>query len=144
MYSRGWAFIHEVYCRVRRFCPVPFWQVFLVHDGPSNLYYVPIFSLGHAVLLRCVTAGEFSSDSFLAEIGREHIREIFFPSILSKAAYVPACSLFSFGFELLEVSEHFTLLPHRVDPGVPGKIVNKRDIISASAECTYLGRSPYI
>ena len=110
-----------------------FGRFFLVHHGSSNLYYVLIFTLGYAVLLMCVMAGELSSDSFLAEIGRERIREIFF-----------ARSLFSFGFELLEVSKHFTLLPHRVDPGVPGKIVNKRDIVSASAECTYLGRSPYI
>jgi hypothetical protein len=105
---------------------------------------VPILTLGYAVLLRCVTAREFSSDSFLAEIGCERIREIFFASIGSKAAYVPTRSLLGLGFELLEVSEYFTLLPHWVDPGVPGKIVNKRDIISASAECTYLGRSPYI
>ena len=53
-------------------------------------------------------------------------------------------SLFSFGFELLEVSEHFTFLSHRVDPGVPGEVVDEHDVVSASAESTYLGQSPYI
>ena len=81
VYSRGWAFIHEVYGHVCRFCPVPFRRVLLVHHGLCNLYYVPVFALGYAVLLRCVTTGEFSSDFFLAEISREHIREIFFASI---------------------------------------------------------------
>ena len=53
-------------------------------------------------------------------------------------------SFFDFGFKPLEVSEHFALLSHRIDPGVPGEVVDERDIISASAECGYLGRSPYI
>ena len=31
-------------------------------------------------------------------------------------------SFFDFVLEFLEVPEHFALLPHRVDPGVPGEI----------------------
>ena len=53
-------------------------------------------------------------------------------------------SLFGFGFESLEVSEHFAFLSHGVDPGMPGEIVDERDIVSASAECSYLGRFLYI
>ena len=53
-------------------------------------------------------------------------------------------SLLDFVFEPLEVSEHFALLSHWVDPGVPGEIIDERDIVSASAECSYFGRSPYI
>ena len=48
--------------------------------------------------------------------------------------------LFDFLLEFLEVSEHFSLLPRRVDPGVPREVVDERDIISASAKCGYLCR----
>ena len=57
---------------------------------------------------------------------------------------MPPHSLFDFGFEPLEVSEHFALLFYRVDLGVHGEIVDEREIVSASTECSYLGRSPYI
>ena len=57
---------------------------------------------------------------------------------------MPTRRFFDFGFEPLEVSEHFALLSHEIDPGVLGEVVDERDIISASAECDYLGRSPYI
>ena len=53
-------------------------------------------------------------------------------------------SFFDFGSEPLEVSEHFSLLSHRVDPGVLGELTNGRDVISVSAECGYLGWSPCI
>ena len=57
---------------------------------------------------------------------------------------MPARSLFGFGFELVEVSEHFTFLSRRVDPGMPGEVIDERDVVSASAESTYFGQSPYI
>ena len=44
----------------------------------------------------------------------------------------------------LEMSEYFALLSHRIGSGVPREVVDERDIISASAVCGYLGRSPYI
>ena len=43
--------------------------------------------------------------------------------------------LFDFTFEILEVSKHFTILPHWVDPGVPGLVVDKEHIISVEYEC---------
>ena len=46
--------------------------------------------------------------------------------------------LFDFPLEFLEVCKHFTLLPHGEDPGVPGEVVDERDIISASSECCRL------
>ena len=51
---------------------------------------------------------------------------------------------FDFAFEFLEVSEHFALMPHRVDLGVLGEVVDEEHVISASAECCRLSRSPYI
>ena len=53
-------------------------------------------------------------------------------------------SFFDFVLEFLEVSEHFALLPHRVDPGVPGEVVNEERVISVSAECSRLSQSPYV
>ena len=49
-----------------------------------------------------------------------------------------------FILEFLEVSEHFTLLPHQIDPSVPRKVVDEEHVISASAECSRLRRSPYV
>ena len=57
---------------------------------------------------------------------------------------MPTRSFFDLSFEPLEVFEYFTLLSHWVDPGVPGEVVDERDVIAASAERGYLGRSPYI
>ena len=37
--------------------------------------------------------------------------------------------LFDFIFAYLEVSEHFDLLPHWVDPSVPGVVVDKEHVI---------------
>ena len=51
---------------------------------------------------------------------------------------------FDFVLECLEVFEHFALLSHWVDPGVPGEVVDEEHVISASAECSGLCRSPYI
>ena len=34
--------------------------------------------------------------------------------------------------------EHFTLLPHREDPGVPREVVDDPHIISATTECSHL------
>ena len=52
--------------------------------------------------------------------------------------------LSDFVFEPLEVFEHFTLLPHRVDPGVPGEVVDECEIVAAIFECCGLGWSPHI
>ena len=51
---------------------------------------------------------------------------------------------FDFALEFLEVFEHFTLMPHRVDPGVPREVVDEEHIISASTECCRLSWSPYV
>ena len=56
----------------------------------------------------------------------------------------PDLCFFYFVFNPLEVSEHFVLLPHGVDPGVLGEVVDKDHVISVSAECSRLSRSPYI
>ena len=48
--------------------------------------------------------------------------------------------LFDFAIEFLEVTEHFALLPHWVDLGVPGEVVDEENVISASAECSHLCR----
>ena len=57
---------------------------------------------------------------------------------------MPNNRLFDFAFEFLEVSKHFALLSHRVDPGVPGVVIDEEHVISASAECSRLSRSPYV
>ena len=57
---------------------------------------------------------------------------------------MPTSRLFYFAFDFLEVSEHFTLLPHRVDPGVPGEVIDEEHVISASVECSRLSRFPYV
>ena len=46
--------------------------------------------------------------------------------------------IFDFVFKLLEVCEHFTLLPHRKDLGVLGEVVDERDVVSTSTECDRL------
>ena len=103
-----------------------------------------IFALGYTVLLRCVSASEFSPNSFLLEVRRKIIRELLLASIRLKASYMSTSRLSDFAFEFLEVSEHFALLPHRVDPGVPGVVIDKEHVISASSKCSRLSRSPYI
>ena len=57
---------------------------------------------------------------------------------------MPTSCLFDFAFEFLEMSEHFALLLHRVDPRVPGEVVDEEQVILASAECSRLSRSPYV
>ena len=105
---------------------------------------VPIFALGYTVLLRSMLASEFSPNSFLSEIRREVVREVLLAAIRSNASYMTTRGFFDFTLEFLEVSEHFALMPHRVDPCVPGEVIDERDVISASSECGYLGRSLYI
>ena len=36
---------------------------------------------------------------------------------------------FDFALEFLEVCKHFALIPHRVDPGVPGEVVNEEHVV---------------
>ena len=110
----------------------------LVHHGPRYFEDVPIFALGYTVLLRGVSSSEFSPNSFLSEIRREIVREVLLASIRSKTAYMSTGSFFDFILEFLEVSEHFALVPHRVDPCVPGEVVDEEHVISASAECSRL------
>ena len=91
----------------------------LVHHGPRYFKDVQIFELNYTILLWCVPASEFSPNSFLSEILRKIVREILLTSIRSKTTYMSTNGFFDFSLEFLEVSEHFTLIPHRVDPGVP-------------------------
>ena len=116
----------------------------LVHHGPCYFKDVPIFALGYSVLLRSVSASEFSPNSFLSEIHCKVVREILLSSIRSKTTYMSTSRLFGFDFEFLEVSEHFALLSHRVDPSVPGEVIDEEHVVSASAECSRLSRSPYV
>ena len=57
---------------------------------------------------------------------------------------MPTNGFFDFIHKILELSEHFALLSHWVDPGMSREVIGKRDIILASAECGYPCRSPYI
>ena len=116
----------------------------LVRHDPRYFEDVPIFALGYTVQLRSVSASEFSPNSFLLDIRHKIIREILIASIRSKASNMPTSRLFYFAFEFLEVSEHFALFPHRVDPGVPGVVVDEEHVISASTECSRLSWSPYV
>ena len=116
----------------------------LVHHGPRYFEDVPIFALGYSVLLRSVSRSEFSSNSFLSEIRRKVVREIILASIRLKASYMSTSHLFDFSLEFLDVSQHFALMLHRVDPGVPGEAVDEEHVISASTECSHLSRPPYI
>ena len=97
----------------------------LVHHGPRYIKDVPIFALGYSVMLRSVSESEFSLNSFLWEIRHKVVREILLALIRSQASYMSTIGFFDFDLKFLEVSEHFALLPHRVDPGVPGEIVKK-------------------
>ena len=116
----------------------------LVHHGAPYFKDVPILALDYTVLLRSVSASEFSPNSFLSEIRRKIFQEILLASIQSKASYMSTNRLFDFAFEFLEVSEHFTLLPHWVDPSVPGVVVDEEHVVSASTECSHLSRYPYV
>ena len=78
------------------------------------------------------------------EIHRKVVQQILIASIRLKASYMSTSRLFDFALEFLEVSEHFSLRPHRVDLDVPGEVVNEEHVISASAECGRLSQSPYV
>ena len=41
---------------------------------------------------------------------------------------------FDFAFKFLEVSEHFALLLHPVDLGVPREVIDEEHVISTSVE----------
>ena len=111
----------------------------LVHHGPRYFEDVPIFALGYSVLLRSVSASEFSPNSFLSEIRREIVREVLLAAIRSKTSYMSARGFLDFILEFLEVSEHFALLPHRVDRSMPGEVIDECDIVVATSECCGLG-----
>ena len=83
-------------------------------------------------------------NSFLSEISCEFSREVLFIPIWSKASDMLTYGLFDFLLEFLEVSEHFSLLPRRVDPGVPREVVDERHIVPTTIECCHLGWSPHI
>ena len=51
---------------------------------------------------------------------------------------------FDFAFKFLKVSEHFTLLSHRVDPGVHGEVIDEEHVVSAFVEYGHLSWSPYV
>ena len=74
----------------------------------------------------------------------EFIRELLLTPIQSKSLDMPTYGFFDFTLKFLEMSKHFALLPHKVDPSVPREVVDERDIISASAKCGCLCRSPNV
>ena len=47
-------------------------------------------------------------------------------------------------FEPLNLGEHFAVLLHRVYPRVARVVVDKGDVVAASAELRCLSRSPYV
>ena len=103
-----------------------------------------VFALCYSVLLWSVSTSEFSPNSFLSEIHREIVREVLLAAILLKTTYMSTDGFFDFALEFLEVSEHFALIPHRIDLGVLGEVVDEEHVILASTECCCLCRSPYI
>ena len=129
---------------MRSFGPIRLGHVLLVHHGPHYFEDLPIFALGYTVLLWSVSASEFSPNSFFPEIHREVIREVLLAAIRSQASYMSTNGFFDFVLECLEVSEHFPLLPHHLDPGMRREVIDEEHVISASAECSRLCRSPYI
>ena len=144
MHSRCCAPIHGVGGWICYFCPTQFWQVFLVHHCFCHLQYVPTFPFGYYVLLRCVSTGKFSSNSFLSEISCKFVREVLLSSVRSKASDMLICCFFDFIFKCLELSENFALLSDGLDPSVPGEVVDERRVISASAKCSHLRWCPYV
>ena len=74
----------------------------------------------------------------------EIVQEILLASIQSKASDMPTCGFFDFVFKPSEVSKHFIILPHRINPGMPGEVVDEHDIILATTKCCHLGWSPHI
>ena len=105
---------------------------------------MPIHLFTYSVMLRCVSASKILPDSFLSKVCYEGVRELLFAFIRSTTPYIMTSCLFDFILESLEEQEHFILLPHREYLGVPREVVDERGVVSASAESTYLGRSPYI
>ena len=118
--------------------------MFVIHYCPCHLEYMSVFSFGYSVLLRCVLASKFPHASFLSKVYCEGIGEVLLAAVRSKAPYMLTCCLFDFVFEFLEVWEHFTLLPHMKDLGVPREVVNEHHIVSATTECCRLGWAPCI
>ena len=116
----------------------------LHYDSARYFEEVPILAFGYSVLLRIVSASEFLPNSFLSEIRCKVVREVLISTIQSKASNMTVRGFFDFAFKSLEVSEHFAIMPHRVDRGVRGEVVDEAHIISASAECCRLSRSPYV
>ena len=47
--------------------------------------------------------------------------------------------LFDFVLECLEVFEHFALLPHWVDPVVPGEVVDEEHVVALLRACVEKG-----
>ena len=129
---------------MRNLGPIRFGHVLLVHHGSCYFEDVPNFALGFTVLLWSMPASEFSPNSFPSEIHCEIVRELLLVAIRSQASYMSTNGFFEFVFKPLEVSEHFALLPHRIDPRVPREVVDEEHVISASAKCSRLRRSPYV
>ena len=114
---------------MRSFGPIRIGHVLLVHHGPCYSEDVPIFALNYTLLLRRMSASELLPNSFPSEICCEIVQEILLVAIQSKASNMSTDGLFDFVLEFLEVSEHFALLPHRVDPGVPGEVVDEEHVV---------------
>ena len=77
--------------------------MFLVHHCPCHLEYVSVLTFGYSVLLRCVSASELPSDSFLSKVYCEGVGEGLFVVVRSKVSYMTIGCLFDFILELLEV-----------------------------------------
>ena len=134
MHSWCYAQIHYIEGRSCRFSPIWFWQMFLIHHCPCHLEYMPVLSFGYSVLLRCMFTNKLPLDSFLPKVCCEGIREVLFVVVWSKAPYMTTNFLFDFVLEFLEVWEHFTLLPHGEDPGVPREVFDERYIILTTTD----------
>ena len=129
----------------RKYLPLlpTIWQILFGHNFPCYFEDVSVFSKGHSIMLRCVSAHKFSLNSFFVEISRKFFEEVLFSPVRLKASNMPTCFLFDSSFEFLEVCKHFIVLPPGKDPSVPREVVDKGDIVSTSSEYFPLSRFPH-
>ena len=114
----------------------------LITHCHRRLLYCPVLPIGHTVLLRCVSAREFSPNSFLLQITRELVREVLLPAI--KPLDLPSSFPFNKAFHLQETAEDFTLLRDQAHPSVPSVVIDEGYKVTASSDAHVLCWSPYI
>ena len=66
--------VHEVHGHICSLCPIWLGHMLLVHHGPCYFEDVSILVFGYTILLRCVSASEFSLNSFLLEVCSKVVR----------------------------------------------------------------------